>query len=324
MNITYCEAIQKAFFDAMSADENIVFFGEDDRNNLYGYTERLYDSFGAKRVIDIPLSESGAVGLACGAAICGLRTVVDLTTENFLYVAMDQICSIAAKTSYMYDGAFKVPITIFASAMYRGGNAAQHSDRLHSMFMNVPGLKIITPAFPQDMYSLLKEAIADDSPVLCFADRACFWLKEDIDFEREDKIGKALLKKVGNDITLISVAGAGVMALEAADNLKAVGIDAEVIDIRSVVPLDIETVIESVSKTGRIVVCDTACRTGSTAGHISSVISRYAFKSLKAPIGIATAEDIPVPYAKNLEDTVVLSADKIYREAVEIMGYKVN
>ncbi len=322
MKLKYGQAIQMALDTALSEDENVVFFGEDDRNNLYGYTGGLYEKYGSRRVIDIPLSEAGVVGTACGAAICGVRPVVDLTTENFLYVAMDQICSIAAKTAYMYDGAFSVPLTIFTSAMNIGGNAAQHSDRLHSLFMNVPGLKIIVPAAPQDMFSMLLEAIRDHNPVLCFADRSCFWLEEDVDLQRKIPLGKASVIKEGTDLTIVTISGARKNIMEMLPDLERKGISADIIDVRSVVPLDFFTIAASVEKTGRVVICDTAARTGSAAGHIAALLVDKMFNFLKAPIGIAAAEDAPVPCARSLEDTILLSRRKIEQEIEKVLCFR--
>lgn len=323
VKIKYIEAIQRALFDALNSDEKVFFFGEDDKHNLYGYTDGLYQKFGPDRIKDIPLSEAGAVGIACGAAICGMHPVVDLTNENFLYVAMDQICSIAAKTSYMYGGNISVPITIFCSSMSGGGNAAQHSDRVHSLFMNVPGLKIICPSTPQTMYSLLKSAIADDNPVLCFADRSLFWMEGEVDFDKKIPLGKANVVHGGNELTLVSISGCYKIAEEIYTELKG-NLSIEMIDVSSVVPLDFATIRESVKKTGRIVICDTANRTGSLAGHIASLVVQELFDSLKAPIGIATCLDVPVPYAKCLEQEVLISKSKIVNEINRVMNYKVN
>lgn len=322
MRLTYKEAINKALYDALKEDSNVVLFGEDDRSNLYGYTEGLHEKFGDDRVIDIPLSEAGVVGTACGAAICGLRPIVDLTTENFLYVAMDQICSIAAKTAYMYDGAYSVPITIFSSAMSTGGNAAQHSDRVHSLFMNIPGLKIICPATPQDMYSMLREAIKDNNPVLCFADRTLFWADEEVNIQKKVELGKAKKIKEGTDLTIISISGCLRMVKEVLPEIEALGVTVEILDVRSVVPLDFTTIKTSVRKTGRIVICDTANRTGSLAGHISSLIVQDAFEYLKAPIRIVACEDIPIPYAKELESSILVSKEKIKNEIDIVINYK--
>lgn len=321
MVLKYGEAIQKAFYDALESNPKVFFFGEDDRNNLYGYTEGLFQKFGADRVRDIPLSEAGVVGLACGAAICGMKTIVDLTTENFLFVAMDQICSIAAKTCYMYGGQYSVPITLFCSSMSIGGNAAQHSDRIHSLFMNIPGLKIICPSTPQDIYSMLRSAIEDDNPVLCFADRALFWSEENVDLTKKVPIGLANIMQEGNDITVISVSGCYKYIKELLND-NDLGISIEAIDVRSVVPLDFDTIKKSVMKTGRVVICDTANRTGSLAGHISSLLAENVFEYLRAPIGIASCMDVPVPYAKMLEQEVLVSKAKILAEINKIYNYR--
>ncbi|MDE5638230.1 MAG: hypothetical protein K2I47_00255 [Odoribacter sp.] len=320
MILKYGEAIHRALHDALDNDEKVFFFGEDDKYNLYGYTEGLYEKFGLDRVRDIPLSEAGIVGIACGAAICGMRPILDLTTENFLYVAMDQICSIAAKTSYMYGGQYSVPITIFCSSMSIGGNAAQHSDRVHSLFMNVPGLKIICPSSPQDMYSMLRTAVEDDNPVLCFADRSLFWLEEDVNFEKRIPLGSAKVVHEGSDLTVISISGC-YKYVEEIWHEKRDNLSMEVIDVRSVVPFDFETIKKSIMKTGRVVICDTANRTGCLAGHISSLLAENAFEYLNAPIGIASSLDVPVPYAKGLEQEVLVSKAKILNEINKIYTY---
>ena len=321
MKINYGEAIHKSLQDALREDKNGVFWGEDDRCNLYGDTDGLYEECGKDRVIDIPLSEAGAVGMACGAAMCGLRPVLDLTTENFLYVAMDQICSIAAKLSYMNNGNVSVPITIFCSAMSVGGNAAQHSDRLHSLFMNIPGLKIICPSTPQDMYSMLRAAISDDNPVLCFADRSLFWREQEVDDRHCVSIGEANLVKAGKDLTLVSISGCYKFVDEIVEEYGD-DISIEWIDVRSVVPLDFDAIKQSVIKTGRVVICDTANRTGSLAGHIASLIAQEAYEYLKAPVGIATGKDIPVPYAKVLESEVLVSKQQIIDEIERVLRRK--
>lgn len=322
MRLTYREAINKALFDTLEEDKRVLLFGEDDINNLYGYTEGLYEAFGDERVKDIPLSEAGVVGMACGAAICGLRPIVDLTTENFLYVAMDQICSMAAKTAYMYDGIYSVPLTIFSSAMSIGGNAAQHSDRIHSLFMNIPGLKIICPATPQDMYSMLREAVKDNNPVLCFADRTLFWMEGEVNIAEKVELGKARIIKEGKDLTIVTISGCLKMVQELLPEIESLGLSADILDVRSVVPLDFDTIKKSVKKTGKVVICDTANRTGSLAGHISSLIAQDVFEYLKAPVRIAACEDIPIPYAKELEAAVLVSKEKIKREIELVVSYK--
>lgn len=311
MIMTYGESMQQALYDALNEDPNVVLFGEDVRSNLYGYTDGLLDAFGEERVVNIPLSEAGVMGVVCGAAMCGLRPILDLTLPNFLYVAMDQIASIAAKTCYMYNGEYSLPLTIFCSSMCGSGNAAQHSDRLHGMFMSIPGLKIICPASPQDMYSLLREAIQDNNPVLCFADRSLFWQSDEVTRDISHIIGKANVVVEGSDLTLVTVSACLSMTMDILPELNERGISTEIIDIRSVNPLDFDTIKKSAEKTGRVMICDTANKAGSAANEISSFLAQNAFYALKAPIQIVAGENIPVPFSKMLEKEVLVSKEKI-------------
>lgn len=311
MNITYGQAINQALLDEMDEDSSIVLLGEDVKDNLYGYTSGLYEKFGGKRVINIPLSEATIVGMTCGMAMCGLRPVIDLTLPNFLYIAMDQIANVIAKMRYTYNGEHTIPLTIFCSSMCGSGNAAQHSDRLHSLLMNVPGLKIICPVSPQDMYSMLREAIKDDNPVVCFADRSLFWLEEDVVNTVEPMNGRANVISEGKDITIVTISSCLQMVKDINATLMEKGIFADIIDVRTVVPLDYETIEKSVKKTGRIVICDTANRTGSVANEIASLLAQKAFHLLKSPIRVVASENIPVPFIKNLESEILVSKEKI-------------
>ncbi len=238
---SYGGAIREALYDELKRDNSVVLMGEDIRHNLYAYTEGLVDIFGEERVLDVPLSEAAVMGTAIGAAMCGLRPVVDLTVSNFLYVAMDQIVNMAAKTRYQYNGQYKLPITILASSAYGASAGAQHSDRPHPMFMNVPGLKIITPSTPQDMYSMLRTAIQDDNPVICFQDKSTFYEESVVDKDIITPIGKAKILKKGEDITLIGIQNCANQMYEIACDLENKGVSAEVIDVRSLVPLDKKT-----------------------------------------------------------------------------------
>jgi pyruvate dehydrogenase E1 component beta subunit len=311
---TYGNAIQQALYDEMETDESVVLFGEDVQHNLYGYTEGLFEKYGERRVINIPLSEAGVMGMACGAAMCGLRPVLDLVLPNFLYVAMDQIANIVAKTRYMYHGNYSVPLTVFCSSMSGSGNAAQHSDRLHSLFMTIPGLKIICPSTPQDMYSMLREAIRDNNPVFCFADRQLFWKEGEVRSEITTKIGHANIIVHGNDITIVTVSGCLQMVKDILPNLIEKGITPEIIDIRSVNPLDFDTIKCSVEKTGKVIICDTANKAGSVASEISSLLAQYTFDALRAPIQIVACENVPLPFAKVLEKEILVTEEKILKK----------
>lgn len=321
MDLTYGESIREALFTELEKNKDVVMFGQDIQHNLYGYTKDLANIFGEERVINTPLSEAAVVGTAIGAAMCGLRTIVDLTVSNFLYVAMDQIVNMAAKTIYMYNGQFRLPITIMCSSMYNASNGAQHSDRSHSMFMNVPGLKIITPSNSQDAYSLLVSSIQDDSPVIFFTDRSLFYSKQDVDLNRKIAIGNANILKSGKDITIIAIAGTVSIVLSLAEELKTENISADIIDVRTLVPLDKKSILDSVFKTGRVIIVDTAHRTCSAASEISSIIVEEAFCALKAPVGIVAYEDVPIPFAKELESILMPTKEKVLCKIKTIINY---
>jgi acetoin:2,6-dichlorophenolindophenol oxidoreductase subunit beta len=319
MEITYGDAIREALDKGLENDDSVVLFGQDIHHNVYGYTGNLLNKYGVKRIINTPLSESAVVGTAIGAAMCGLKTIVDLTVGNFLYVAMDQIASIAAKNAYMYNGQFKLPLTIMCSTLYNTSSAAQHSDRPHPMVMNVPGLKVVAPASPQDAYSLLRASIVDDNPVIYFSDRSLFYSKEDIDLNLKSEIGTASTLVQGEDVTIVTISGCIKIALDLLPELTKNNISAEIIDVRSLVPLDIMTIKKSVRKTGRVVIVDIANKTCSAASEISSLLAEDIFYELKAPIGIVAYDDIPVPFAKNLELQIMPTREKLFQKVMYVM-----
>ena len=319
METSYGDAIREALDKGLENDESVVLFGQDIHHNVYGYTGNLLNKYGVKRIINTPLSESAVVGTAIGAAMCGLKTIVDLTVGNFLYVAMDQIASIAAKNAYMYNGQFKLPLTIMCSTLYNTSSAAQHSDRPHPMVMNVPGLKVVAPASAQDAYSLLRAAIVDDNPVIYFSDRSRFYSKEDIDLNLKAEIGTASTIVEGKDVTIVTISGCIKMALDLLPELNKNNISAEIIDVRSLVPLDIMTIKKSVRKTGRVVIVDTANKTCSAASEISSLLAEDIFYDLKAPIGIVAYDDVPVPFAKNLELQIMPTKEKLLQKVIFVM-----
>lgn len=321
MNLTFGEAIREALFAELEKNKDTVMFGQDIQHNLYGYTRELVNIFGEDRIRNAPLSEAAVVGTAIGAAMCGIRTVVDLTVSNFLYVAMDQIVNMAAKTTYMYDGQFNLPLTIMCSSMYNANNGSQHSDRPHPMFMNVPGLKIVTPTNPQDAYSLLRASISENNPVIYFTDRSLFYSKQDVDLNLEIQIGNAEIIKKGQDITIVAIAGTVTTSLSIIEDLKKEGINAEIIDVKTLVPLDKQTILNSVNKTGRVVIIDTAHKTCSAASEISSIIAEESFSALKAPIGIVAYEDVPIPFEKTLETELMPTKEKLLNKVKYIYSY---
>ncbi len=317
--LMYYQAVREALYDELKSDEKVVFFGEDIRYNLYAYTYGLMDSFGEERIIDIPLSEAAVMGTAIGAAMCGLRPIVDLTVSSFLYVAMDQIASMAAKTIYQYNGNYKIPLTIMVSSAYGNSAGAQHSDRLHSLLMTIPGLKIVAPSSPQDIYSLLRESVKDDNPVVCFQDKNCFYNKGNVDKTVRIPIGSASVIKSGDSVSVICIQNTSNLALQVSDELSKKGISCDVIDVRSLVPIDRETIFSSVRKTGRAVIVDPANRACSAAGHISSLLSEELFDFLVKPIRIVTSEDVPLPYAVELEQELIPTKEKIEKAILSVL-----
>jgi acetoin:2,6-dichlorophenolindophenol oxidoreductase subunit beta len=318
--ISYLQALRDAMAEEMRRDSRVFVMGEDVCQNLYGSSAGLADEFGEDRILDVPLSEAGFVGAAAGAAMVGMRPIVDVTIASFLYPAADQIISIIAKSRYLYGGQTHVPLVIRCCMMYNSNSAAQHSDRPYSMFMGIPGLKIITPADAADAKGLLKAAVRDDDPVLCFEDRNCWASSAEVpDGDHIVPLGKAAIKRAGRDATVFAVAGGVPLALQAAAKLAKEGIEIEVIDPRTVKPLDTQAVLESVARTGRFIAVDPSHRTGSLASEISAVVAEQAFDHLKAPIRRVTTPDIHIPFARSMERGLFPTADRIAETVREIM-----
>jgi pyruvate dehydrogenase E1 component beta subunit len=311
--ITYLEAVYEAQHEEMQRDERVFIIGEDIETSFFGTTSGFLEEFGAKRVRNTPLSENGFIGAAAGAALVGARPIVDVTIASFLYVAMDQLISIASKATYMYGGQARVPLVIRASMFYGGNNAAQHSDRPHPVFMNMPGFKIIAPSTPVDMKGLLKSAVRDDDPVISFEDGTLWGSKGPVpeDSDLLVPIGQADVKRQGTDVTVVAIAGTVPQALAAASELEGEGISVEVVDPRTLVPLDTAVILGSVEKTGRLVVADPAHRTCSAASEIAAVVAEDGFWSLKAPIQRVTTPPVHVPFSPALEPQMYPTKDKI-------------
>jgi len=320
--LTFLTALRDAMAEEMRRDERVFVMGEDLRHNLYGSSAGLLDEFGPERVLDVPLAEAGVVGTAIGAAMVGMRPVVDITISPFLYPACDQIVSIAAKSRYIYGGQTSVPIVIRACMFYNGGSAAQHSDRPYAMFMGIPGLKIVVPSDVADAKALLKASIRDDDPVLFFEDFNLWGSAMRLPDDTSDVVlplGQAAVKREGQDVTLFAVGGAVSLALAAAKLLESEGISVEVIDPRTVKPLDTHTVLESVRKTERFVAVDPAHRTGSLASEIVATVTEQLFGSLKAaPIRVCTP-DTHIPFAPNMEKGLYPTTDSIAAAVRQVM-----
>jgi acetoin:2,6-dichlorophenolindophenol oxidoreductase subunit beta len=262
---------------------------------------------------NVPISENSFTGMGVGAAVTGLRPIVDLTIASFVYLASDQIINQAAKLRYMTGGQLRVPIVFRICTYYNVSNAAQHADRPYPFFMNAPGLKIVAPSTPADMKGLLKSAIRDDDPVLVFEDVNLWGKKERVPSDPDYliPIGRADVKRLGSDVTIVALAGCVPKALAAAQALEKDDISAEVIDPRTLLPLDKETLLQSVAKTGRLVIVDNSHRTGSVASEIAAVVAEEAFESLRRPIQRVTTPAVHIPFSSALEKPLYPSHEAI-------------
>lgn len=301
--ISYMEAIIEAQLEELSRDESVVLIGED--LAVYG-DGKVMESFGESRIWCAPISENSFCGLAVGAAMTGLRPIVALNIASFMYLSSDQIINQAGKLHFMTGGQMTVPAVFRCTTFHKSYIAAQHSDRPYPMFMNAPGLKIIAPTTPADMKGLLKSAIRDNDPVMVFEDKNLWTVKGDVTTDPEHlvPIGKADIKREGSDITVIAISGAQTQALAAAKTLEKEGVSVEVIDPRTLVPLDIPTLVQSVAKTGKVVLVDNANRSCSIASEIAAIIAEQAFDHLKAPVVRVCTPDIHPGASPSLENAL--------------------
>lgn len=318
VQMTYMEAIVQAQIEELARDERVIMMGED--LAVYG-DGKVVARFGARRIWSTPISETSFTGLGVGAAITGLRPIVALSIASFMYLASDPIINQAAKLRYMTGGQVKVPIVFRCGLYYLRSIAAQHSDRPYPLFMNVPGLKIVCPSNAADMKGLLKSAVRDDDPVMVVEDARLWPIKGAVPTDPEHlvPIGKADIKQPGSDVTIVAIAGAMRPALEAVEALQAEGISVELIDPRTIKPLDTETILRSVAKTGRLVVVDNAHRLCSVASEIAAIVAEEAFGSLKKPVQRLTAPDVHVPFSPVLEKTLFPDKDKIVAAVRQIL-----
>lgn len=319
--VSFLEAIRQAQYEELARDESVFLMGEDVRCNVFGTTTGFVEAFGLERVRDTPISEAGFVGAAAGASMVGMRPIVDLTIATFVYPAMDQVCSIIAKSRYLYGGQAKLPLVLRMCMFYGNSNAAQHSDRPYPMFMGMPGIKIIVPSNPADMKGLLKSAIRDDDPVMSFEDGTLWSGKSEVP-DHDDfyvPMGVADIKREGSDASVIAVGGAVPLALTAADELSNEGVSVEVVDPRTLVPLDTDTILNSVRKTGRAVTVDPAHQSCSAASEISATIAERAFSALKAPVVRVTTPDTHLPFSPKIEKPLYPSAERIIDAVRRVM-----
>jgi pyruvate/2-oxoglutarate/acetoin dehydrogenase E1 component len=322
LEITFAQAINAALREELARDPTVFILGEDvaEAGTPFKVLAGLVDEFGPERVLDSPISEAGITGLGVGAAMTGLRPVVDIMFGDFLTLVMDQLANQAAKTHYMSGGRLKVPLTLRTTMGATRRSAAQHSQSLHAWVAHVPGLKVVLPSTPADAKGLLKTAIRDDNPVVFIEDKMDYAVKGEVpDGEYAIPFGVADVKRAGDDVTIVATSSMVRVALAAAEQLEADGISAEVVDPRTLVPLDRDALVASVQKTGRAIVVDEGHRSYGASAELAAVIAEGAFWSLDSPVRRLAAFDVPVPFSPPLEDATVPTPDLVAHAARELV-----
>lgn len=320
--LTYTAAVREALKQAMKLDDSVFIMGQgvNDKVGIFGITTDLYKEYGEKRVWETPLSENAMCGVAVGAALSGFRPFYCHIRQDFLMLTMDQIVNHASKMSYMSGGKCSVPMVIWACTGKGWGSGAQHSQALQGIFMHVPGLKIIMPSTPYDAKGLTIAAIADNNPVLILEHREVFGTIGHVPEEvYKLPIGKGVIRKEGTDITIVGISQMVLEAVKAAEELEENGIHAEVIDLRSIKPYDKEIIVNSVRKTGRLIIADTGWKTGGVASTIASDIYEEIFRILVCPIGIIALPDLPTPAGYSQEEVYYKNKKDIKSMAIAML-----
>jgi pyruvate/2-oxoglutarate/acetoin dehydrogenase E1 component len=321
--LTFAQAVKEALAEEMRRDSSVCILGEDvaEAGTPFKVLSGLVEEFGADRVIDTPISEAGFTGVGVGAAMTGLRPVIDIMFGDFLTLTMDQMVNQAAKVHYMSGGKWKVPMVLRTTLGATRRSAAQHSQSLHAWFSHVPGLKVVLPSTPYDAKGLLKTAIRDENPVIFFEDKMMYKLKGPVPAEDYTiPFGVADVKREGDDITLVATSSMVQVALGAAALLEKIGISAEVIDPRTTWPLDERTLIESAKKTSRAIVIDEGYGRYGVTAELASVIAEGAFFDLEAPVKRMGAMHVPIPFSPPLEDVTVPTDDTVFEAARLLCG----
>ena len=322
--LTFAQAVREALAEEMRRDQRVCIFGEDvaEAGTPFKVLAGLVQEFGRERVLDTPISEAGFTGMGIGAAMTGLRPVVDIMFGDFLTLTMDQLVNQAAKVHYMSGGTWKVPMVLRTTLGATRRSAAQHSQSLHAWLSHVPGLKVAMPSTPYDAKGLLKTAIRDENPIIFFEDKMMYQVKGPVPVEEYTiPFGVADVKRAGEDITIVATSSMVQVALGAAEMLGKAGISAEVIDPRTTWPLDEKTLVESAKKTSRAMVVDEGYGRYGVTGEIASVIAEGAFYSLDAPVKRLGAMHVPIPFSPPLEDMTVPTERTVF-EAVRAMCAK--
>ncbi|MGA2916342.1 MAG: alpha-ketoacid dehydrogenase subunit beta [Sedimentisphaerales bacterium] len=320
--ITFSEALREGLDQALARDMNVFVMGQgvDDPSGMFGITLDLHKKYGGERVFDTPLSENALTGIAVGAALAGMRPVYLHNRPDFLLLAMDQIVNHASKWSYMFGGKLKVPLVIMAVIGRGWGSAAQHSQSLHGLFMHIPGLKLVMPSTAYDAKGLLVTSIVDNNPVIFIEHR---WLFKHSSYVPEElysiPFGKGVVRKQGKDVTIVGISYMVIEALRAAEKLEKEGYNVEIIDPRTLKPLDEEIILDSVKKTGRLLIIDTDWITGGVGAEIAAIVAEKGFNYLKAPIKRIGWPDIPIPASYVLEEAFYPGVEEIINAVKEIV-----
>src|SRR4051812_1434793 len=323
--LTMAQAVNEALREELRRDPTVFVIGEDvaEAGTPFKVLAGLVEEFGPERVLDSPISEAGITGLGLGAAMTGLRPVVDIMFGDFLTLVMDQLANQAAKIHYMSGGALKAPLTVRTTLGATRRSAAQHSQSLHAWPAHIPGLKVVLPATPYDAKGLLKTAIRDDNPVVFFEDKMNFATKGPVPGDEYTlPFGAADVKREGEDVTIVATSSMVYVALEAAEQLAGDGISAEVVDPRTLVPLDRETLIASAAKTGRAIVVDEGHQSYGASAELAAVVAEGAFWHLDAPVRRLGAMDVPIPFSPPLEDETVPTPERVVETALDLLGKK--
>jgi acetoin:2,6-dichlorophenolindophenol oxidoreductase subunit beta len=322
--ITFRESLNEALRQSMQKDDRIIIMGEDVGyfGGIFQVTAGLLTEFGENRVIDTPISESAIVGSGIGAALNGLRPVVEIMNIDFVFVAMDQIANQSAKMRYMFGGQKNIPLVIRTPSGAGRGAAAQHSQSLHALFMHIPGLKIAIPSNPHDAKGLLTAAILDENPLLFIEDKMLYNMKGEVPEEYYTvPFGQAAIKREGKDVTIIATFRMVQKVLNVAQELSGEGIEIEVIDPRTLCPLDKDTILRSVKKTGKLITVDEGNRTNGFGSEVAAIVAEEALAFLEAPILRITAPMVPVPYGPTLERFYIPDENRIKEAVNKVMTY---
>jgi pyruvate dehydrogenase E1 component beta subunit len=321
--ITFAEAVREALAEEMRRDSRVYILGEDvaEAGTPFKVLSGLVEEFGSERVVDTPISEAGFTGVAVGAAMTGMRPVVDIMFGDFVTLTMDQMANQAAKVHYMSGGKWKVPMVMRTTLGAARRSAAQHSQSLHAWFSHVPGLKVVLPSTPYDAKGLLKTAIRDENPVIFFEDKMMYKMRGPVPAEEYTiPLGVADVKREGRDVTIVATSSMVQVALEAAKMLDEIGISAEVIDPRTTWPLDEQTLIDSAKKTSRAIVVDEGYARYGVTAEIAAVIAEGAFYDLDGPVRRIGAMHVPIPFSPPLEDATVPNENSVFEVARELCG----